>query len=85
MLIITLIIFRYLLVAQMVKIFLQSREFGFYLWVGKTLGEGLINLLQYSCIENPMDRRALKGYSAEDHTDLDLTEETACMHSYVTF
>ena len=30
----------------------------FELWVRKTPGEGNGNLLQYSCLENSMDRRA---------------------------
>ena len=33
-------------------------------WVGKTPGEGNGTPLQYSCLENPMDReRSLEGYS----------------------
>ena len=31
---------------------------GFDPWVGKTPGEGNGNPLQYSCLENPMDRGA---------------------------
>ena len=29
---------------------------GLILWLGKSLGEGHSNPLQYSCLENPMDR-----------------------------
>ena len=35
---------------------MQSLEFD--LWVGKFLGEGNDNPLQYACMENPMDRGA---------------------------
>ena len=31
---------------------------GFYPWVRKTPGEGNGNPLQYSCLDNPMDRGA---------------------------
>ena len=42
----------------MVKICLQCRRRGFDPWVGKITGEGNGNLLQYYCLENPMDRGA---------------------------
>ena len=29
---------------------------GPFLWLGRSLGEGNGNPLQYSCLENPMDR-----------------------------
>ena len=32
-------------------------------------GEGIGNPLQYSCLENPMDRRAWGGYSAWGHKE----------------
>ena len=31
---------------------------------------------QYSCLENPMDRRGLAGYSPYGHKELDMTEVT---------
>ena len=37
---------------------LQCGRPGFNPWVGKTPGEGNGNPLQYSCLENPMDRGA---------------------------
>ena len=37
---------------------LQCRRPGFDSWVGKTPGEGNGNPLQYSCLENSMDRGA---------------------------
>ena len=37
---------------------LQCTRPGFNPWVGKSPGEGNGNPLQYSCLENPMDRGA---------------------------
>ena len=37
---------------------LQCRRPGFNPWIGKIPGEGNGNLLQYSCLEDPMDRGA---------------------------
>ena len=34
------------------------------------------NPLQYSCMENPMDRRAWQGYSPQSHKESDITEVT---------
>ena len=44
------------LVCQMVKNLLQSRRTGLFPELGKAPGEGNGNPLQYSCLENPMDR-----------------------------
>ena len=41
--------------------------------LGRSPGVGNGNPLQYSCLENPMDR-SLAGYSAWDHKELDTTE-----------
>ena len=47
------------LVAQLVKsVCLQCGRPGFDPWVEKIPGEGNGNPLQYSCLENPMDRGA---------------------------
>ena len=35
----------------------------FYPWSGRSPGERNGNLLQYSCLENPMDMKSLAGYS----------------------
>ena len=41
---------------------------------GRSPGEGNGNPLQYSCLENPMDRGAVHGgYSPWGHTELDMT------------
>ena len=42
------------------------------LWV--KYGEGNGNLLQYSCLENSMDRRAWQAYSSWGHKESDTTE-----------
>ena len=42
--------------------------------LGRSPGEGNGNPLQYSCLENPMDRGALVGYSPWGHKKLDMTE-----------
>ena len=39
-------------------------------WLGRSPGEGNGNPLQYSCLENPMDR----GYSPWGRKELDMTE-----------
>ena len=44
--------------AQTVKTACNARRPGFDLWVGKIPGEGKGNPLQYSCLENFMDRGA---------------------------
>ena len=41
--------------------------------LGRSPGGGHGNILQYSCLENPMDRR-LAGYSPWGHKELDATE-----------
>ena len=46
------------LVAQTVESTCQYRRLGFDPWVRKIPGEGYGNPLQYSCLENPMDREA---------------------------
>ena len=40
---------------------------------GRSPGEGHGNLLQYSCLENPMDRGSLAGYSPWGHKEWDMT------------
>ena len=42
--------------------------------LGRSLGEGNGNSLQYSCLENPHGQRGLAGYSPWDHKDSDRTE-----------
>ena len=40
----------------------------------RPLGEGNGNSLQYSCLENPMDRGSLMGYSPWGCKELDMTQ-----------
>ena len=42
---------------------------------GRSAGEGNSNPLQYSCLENPMDRGSLVGYSPRGCKEWDTTEE----------
>ena len=42
--------------------------------LGRSPGEGSGNPLQYSCLENPMDRGSLVGYSPRGHKESDMTE-----------
>ena len=42
--------------------------------LGRSPGGGNGNPLQYSCLRNPMNRRALAGYSPWGHKDSDTTE-----------
>ena len=43
---------------------------------GRSPGGGQDNPLQYSCLENPMDRGAWWGYSPWGHKESDMTEAT---------
>ena len=63
------------LVAQMVKNFcVQFRRPGFNLWVGKISWRREWQPLQYSCLENPMDRGAWQGYKPCGCKEVDMTE-----------
>ena len=50
----------------------NSRDLGSIRGSGRFIGEGHSNPLQYSCLENPMDR----GYSPFGHEKSDTTEVT---------
>ena len=41
---------------------------------GRSPGEGNDNPLQYSCLENPMDKRCLVGYCPWGRKELDTTK-----------
>ena len=41
---------------------------------GTSPGGGNGNPLQYSCLENPVDKRSLAGYSPRGHKASDMTE-----------
>ena len=53
--------YRASLVAQMVKICLNAGDTGSIPGLGRSLGEGNGNPLQYSCLEKPMDREAWRA------------------------
>ena len=51
-----------------------TRDTGSIPGLGRSPGGGHGNPLLYSCLENPMDRGALVGYSPWDCKELDVTE-----------
>ena len=66
---------KYHLMIQMVKNLPAMREdLGLISGSGRFPGEGNGNPLQYSCLENSMDRGALACYSPWGHTEYDTTE-----------
>ena len=55
------------------------RDGGSITGLGRSPGGGQGHPLQYSCLENPMDRgawRSLEGYSPQGHKESDATEAT---------
>ena len=52
------------------------RDVGSVPGLGRSPGEGLGNLLQYACLENPDGQRSLAGYSPQGCKELDMTEVT---------
>ena len=62
------------------RICLQCRRPGFNPWVGRSLGEGNSNSLQYSCLENSMDRGAWQS-TVHGVTELDTTEWLTQTHT----
>ena len=53
----------------------ETRELGLIPGLGRSLGEGNGNLLQYSCLENPMDRGAWWATNSPGgHKESDMTE-----------
>ena len=51
--------------------------------LGRSPGGGCGNPFQYSCLENPMDKRSLEGYSPWGHKESDMIEaiEHACLYT----
>ena len=45
--------------------------------LGRSLGGGHGNPLQYSCLESPHGQRSLAGYSPQDCKESDMTEEVS--------
>ena len=54
----------------------DMRDSGLIPGLGRSPGGGHGNRLQYSCLENPLDRGAPVGYSPWGRTELDMTEAT---------
>ena len=50
--------------------------------LGRSPGGGHGNPLQYSCLENPMDRGGCQGYSPQGPKELDTSEETQHTHMW---
>ena len=61
-----------------------DKRHAFNPWVGRSPGGGRGNPLQYSCLENPTDRGAPRGYSPWGRKESDTTEATwhACTREY---
>ena len=47
--------------------------------LGRSPGEGNGNTVQYSCLENPMDRGAWWAYSSWGHRESDTTERMSML------
>ena len=54
----------------------DARDTGLIPESGRSPGEGNGNPLQYSCLENPMDRGAWQATVHGGHKELDITEAT---------
>ena len=54
----------------------DARDAGSIPGLGRSPGGGHGNPLQYSCLENPMDREALRGYSPWGCKEPDITKVT---------
>ena len=52
----------------------EIRDIGLIPGSGRSPGAGYSNPLQYSCLENPMDRGAWRAYSPWGHKESDTTE-----------
>ena len=52
----------------------RHKRCGFNPWVGKIPWKRASNSLQYSCLENPMNKRSLVGYSPWGHKESDMTQ-----------
>ena len=67
-------------VVLVVKNLLASvRDVGLIPGLGRSLGGGHGSPLQYSCLENPMERGSLRGSSPWGHKELDTSKVTAFM------
>ena len=51
----------------------DAGDLGLIPGLGRSPGEENGNLLQYSCLKNPMEQRSLVGYSPWSHKQADMT------------
>ena len=58
----------------------NAGDLGLITGLGRPPGKGHGNPLQYSCLENPMER-SLAGYSPQGHRESDTTEATLTQFS----
>ena len=58
------------------------RDAGSIPGLGRSPGGGHGSPFQFSCLENPMDKRSLVGYSAQGHRESDTTEVTEHTHTH---
>ena len=58
----------------------DTRDAGSFPWLGKSLAEGNGNPLQYSCLENPMDRGVWRATVHEVAKESDTTEQLSTEH-----
>ena len=61
------------------------RDSGSIPGLGRPLGGGNGNPLQYSFLENSHGQRSLVGYSPRGHKELYMTEHTHCYITKITF
>ena len=57
----------------------NSGDLGLIPGLGRSLGGGHGNPLQYSCLENPHGQRSLAGYSPWGHKESDKTERVSTL------
>ena len=63
---------------------MQETDVGLNPGLGRSLGEGNGNQLQYSCLENPMDRGVWRA-TVHSVTKLDMTEVTLHVHIHTNY
>ena len=61
----------------------ETWDVGLISGLGRFPGRGHGNTLQYSCLQNPMDRGAWELYSPWGRKESVMTKATACMHTPV--